>query len=96
MTDAEKSQMSNYGRSLINLKERSDLTLPVSTNPLYLANQSKFNNKYTFVASIDGTTYNDPLSILRPSQANSVTAEQFFNGISAMWSDWASNYGQYI
>lgn len=96
MTDAEKAQMSNYGRSLINLKERSDLTLPVSTNPLYLANQSKFNNKYTFVASIDGTTYNDPLSILRPSQANSVTAEQFFNGISAMWSDWASNYGQYI
>jgi hypothetical protein len=95
-TETDLSKMTYFGRSVINLANRSDVVFPVSTKPIYLANQSTFNNKYTFVASIKGTTYNDPTAILRPSDINHKSAKEFFLGIGARYTNWATDYAQWF
>jgi hypothetical protein len=95
-TEADKAKMSHFGRSVIEIANRSDVVFPVSTKPIYLANQNTFNNKYTFVASINGTTFNDPTTILRPSDINHKTAKDFFLGIGARYTTWATDYSQWF
>ena len=95
-TDADYAKMSNYGRSLTKLTERSDVVFPISTKSIYLANQKTFNNKYNFQATIKGATYNDPIDVFRPAQVNHKTAIEFFQGIAPRYESWAIDYKDFI
>ena len=96
VTAEDQAKMSNYGKSVIALTERSDVVFPVSTNPMYLANQKAFNNKYNFIASIGGAEYNDPIDVFRPAQVNHKTAKDFFLGIGARYTSWTTDYSQWF
>ncbi len=54
MTDEEKAELSHFGKSVMNLKENSDIVYPYSTTPTYVNNQTFFSTHQHFNTSIDG------------------------------------------
>lgn len=56
LTDAEKETLSPFGRSIIELKENSDITAPYASTSVYKNNQSQFKNANQFWSLMDGVT----------------------------------------
>ena len=57
MDDDQLSEMSPYGRSVIKLKNRSDIVYPYSTSKLYVNNPSKFFMEELFNSSVGSADY---------------------------------------
>lgn len=87
--------MSYFARDVWNLAERSDIVYPISTNPLYLNNQSSFGYGDTFASKVNGTVYTDIGSAIYNFK---FTPKQLFDGIAELNSkaNWESLYSQYF
>ena len=78
MTDEQKSKLSYFGRSVIDLQERSDVVYPYSTNAKYQNNASQFRPSRMYRTTATTKEY-------APStfhEETSVTAEAYFNGMA--------------
>ena len=87
LTDEEKAKLSNFGRSVISLQEKSDIVYPYSTNAKYQNNASQFRPGRLYRTSATTKEY-------APStfhEETSVTAESYFNGMATYLKDlWPS------
>ena len=78
LTDEQKSKLSYFGRSVIDLQERSDVVYPYSTNAKYQNNASQFRPSRMYRTTATTKEY-------APStfhEETSVTAEAYFNGMA--------------
>lgn len=89
------AEMSYFGQSVWNLYKNSDVVFPISTNSLYLNNQSSFEYASTFKTSVDNVTYTDIGSAM---YNNGYTAKQMFEGISVLVNrtSWENAYSEYF
>ena len=76
MEESDKQELSNFGRSLMNMQEKSDIIFPYYNSPVYYNNSSKFTRQEIFSTTIDGTPYGNPIEPLR----NGKSALEVFNG----------------
>ena len=87
LTVEEKAKLSNFGRSVISLQEKSDIVYPYSTNAKYQNNVSQFRPSRLYRTSATTKEY-------APStfhEETSVTAEAYFNGMATYLKDlWPS------
>ncbi len=83
MSDAELAKMSYFGRSVMELQQRSDVVYPFHNNPTYVNYQSNFNSTNMYGTDISGTKYTSaPLTF---HENASVTAESYFAGMKAYY-----------
>ena len=95
ISEENQEKMSYFARDVWNLAERSDIVYPISTNPLYLNNQSSFGYGDTFASKVNGTVYTDIGSAIYNFK---FTPKQLFDGIAELNSkaNWESLYSQYF
>ncbi len=88
MTDEEMSQMSPFGRSVMKLKQVSDIVYPVSTNPLYINNQAQFDTHSMYWSMVGGREIQFASGAFYDTK---VTAEDYFAGMKECYAlQWAS------
>ena len=78
LNDADKKEMTSFGLSVWNMKEKSDVVYPYATNPTYMNNMKHFSafEMYSSTTSAKGVqTY--AIQAFR----NGVTAEDYFTGL---------------
>lgn len=73
MTDEQLAKLSPFGRSVVRLKENSDIVYPYSTNSVYINNQSTFATGAMYSASATKTWAATDL------RDNQTTAGDYFN-----------------
>ncbi len=90
MTEEEMAGMTNFGRSVMNLKQNSDIVYAFSSNPKYINNQSNFESSSMYHSRVDGMDYQFASGAFYDS---GITAEQYFNGMAAYYkTEWASMF----
>ncbi len=88
MTEAEMANMTNFGRSVMKLKQSSDIVYAFSSNPIYINNQGQFESSSMYYSRVNGTDYQ---SVSGTFYDVGVTAEEYFTGMYAYYkSEWAS------
>ncbi len=88
MTDAEMASMTSFGRSVMKLKQNSDIVYAFSSNPNYINNQGQFESSSMYYSRVNGTDYQ---SVSGTFHDVGVTAEEYFSGMYAYYkSEWAS------
>ena len=89
MTPEQKAEMSDYGRSLMDMQEKADIVYTFSKNTFYQANEATFSQYKTSYSS----KYSDKhasVDIAVDEFRIGITAEQFFNGLYLYQQDvWA-------
>ncbi len=92
MTDAQLALMTDFGRSVLQLKNASQIVYPFATNSIYINNQSKFTTGSLFTANVKGIKY-DNLALAFHEDPD-MTAAEYFAGMKAFYDqDWASMLG---
>ncbi len=90
MTEAEMAGMTNFGRSVMKLKQSSDIVYAFSSNPTYINNQSQFESSGMYYSRVNGMDYQ---SVSGTFKDVGTTAEQYFNGMLDYYkSEWASMF----
>lgn len=86
LSNEEKAKLTNFGRSVISLQEKSDIVYPYSTSAKYQNNPSQFRPGRMYRTTATTKEY-------APStfhEESSVTAESYFNGMATfsknLWS----------
>lgn len=79
LTDAEKEALTPFGRSLIELKENSDVAYPYASTSVYKNNQSQFKNKNQSWSLMSGLTEQQWAPIAMHDKA--VTSIDYFTGM---------------
>ncbi|MDR2201848.1 MAG: hypothetical protein LBP26_03675 [Clostridiales bacterium] len=82
MDEADLAKMSNFGRSVYDTQNRSDMAVQFSSNPLFVYNSQHFTI-YALKTRINGTAY----APITGMHINKFTAEQVFNGYYAHGQD---------
>ena len=80
MSDADKAQMSGFGRSLVSMKERSDLVYGFSNQAFYQLNEETFTdykNMYSSRYTEDSTDEKIAFDEFRKG----VSAKNYFDGL---------------
>lgn len=87
MTEQQMSKMSPYGRSVIALKQNSDIVYPYASSKLYQNNQSQFWTHNLYYSNLTTAEYQ---WCAEAFHEKNVTAEAYFNGLktyyAAQWS----------
>lgn len=87
LSDEEKAKLTNFGRSVISLQEKSDIVYPYSTSAKYQNNSSQFRPGRMYRTTATTKEY-------VPStfhEESSVTAESYFNGMATFFKNlWSS------
>lgn len=82
-TEQEKEKMTYFGKSLMSMREQADIVYPLAQNELFLAKQADFT-LHANLWLINGAQY--PVEAMRGSNANKMTAEEYFDGLRAKYS----------
>lgn len=77
--EADKAKLSNFGRSVIELKERSDVLYPISTNDNYVRYPSEFQTHGLFWSTIGSEDLSRSCYAFK--ERKTVTAESYFTGM---------------
>jgi hypothetical protein len=81
MTEEQKAKMSAYGRSLMDMQEKSDIVYSFSKTAFFQSNESLLvDYKKTYSAIIGGKQYDICVDEFRKG----VSATTFFNGLLEM------------
>lgn len=87
LSNEEKAKLTNFGRSVISLQEKSDIVYPYSTGAKYQNNSSQFRPGRMYRTTATTKEY-------APStfhEESSVTAESYFNGMATFFKNlWPS------
>lgn len=74
------ADMSEFGKSIVRLKQSSDILYPVSSSPIYNNNASSFSTQYMWTANVGGMEYT---SVPQAFHDRGVTVKQYFDGMVA-------------
>ncbi len=84
MTEAEMAKMTYFGRSVITVKQNSDIVYPYSSNPAYINNQGSFGHSLMYKALVNGT---ERMWAATAIHEEGVSAEDYFSGMYAYYKD---------
>ena len=86
MTEAEMNEMSPYGKSIMKLKQKSDIVYPYSTTTLYKNNQGRFGTHAMYYSTTGGRQYQWAPNAFNEDK---VSAADYFSGMYAYYAnDW--------
>lgn len=78
--------MTNFGRSVMKLKAKSDIVYPYSNSAIYVNQSSAFNADKVWDSVVGGVSYSGPASAF---VEDNVSVADYFNGmVSAQKSKW--------
>ena len=78
MTPAQKAELTPFGRSVVEMKERADIVYPFSTNATYINNQSFFTQ--TFMSTVNNVNVQ---YAARSFHESNTSVAEYFKGIKA-------------
>ena len=78
MNEQQLANGSTYGKSLIRMKQTSDVLYPYSQHDFYMANQGSLAALSMYMSEIDGLNKNYPCAYF---WEDGITAEQYFTGL---------------
>jgi len=94
LSEAQKSKLSHYGRSLWDMKGYADIIVPVGTSELFLYNQRELQyGRERWNSIVGGTLYNTPAKAMRDN--DTLGASAYFAGLSVSQTSWEGLYGRY-
>lgn len=87
VNDEDKVKATNFGKSVIEMKENSKVVYPYSALEMVINNSSVFTEESWFLtATVDGKTLNNPFNAFKDDKAS---AKEYFNGLysyqKTMW-----------
>ncbi len=86
MTEEQMKSMTNFGRSVMKLKAKSDIVYPFSNSAIYVNQSSAFNADKVWDSVVGGVSYSGPASAFAE---DNVSVADYFNGmVSAQKSKW--------
>lgn len=77
LSDADKSEMTSFGLSVWNMKEKSEVVYPYATNSTYMNNMQHFSAFEMYSSTLAGGTQTYAIQAFR----NGATAEDYFTGL---------------
>ena len=90
MTDAQKAQMSAYGRSLMTMQEQADIVYSFAKNEFFQNNEGLLvDYKKTYSAMIGGKQYDIAVDEFKKG----TSAVKYFNGLLDLWK---YNWSMYV
>lgn len=92
MTEPEMAEMSPFARSVIALKQKSDIVYPYSGDSVYINNQANFGTHSMYYTTVNRQTYQWPSEALHEGAGGSgISAEDYFAGMKGYYDiAWAS------
>lgn len=78
MSADELGVMTHFGRSVMELKQNSDIVYPFSNTAIYMNQSGSFNADKVWQSIVDGTVYNGPATAFHES---GVSAVDYFKGL---------------
>lgn len=86
MTEEQMKSMTNFGRSVMKLKAKSDIVYPYSNSAIYVNQSSSFNADKVWDSVVGGVSYSGPVSAF---VEDNVSVADYFNGmVPAQKSKW--------
>lgn len=82
VSDETKAQLTPFGKSLVQVKDASQVVYPFSTNSVYLNNQSYFQVDSAFRTTIGSKDYQFPAIAMHE---DNVSAENYFKGMATYY-----------
>ena len=82
MTDSDLAKLSEYGRSLLALKNRANVVYPLATNSVFLNNQTLFKDfpENGLYQSRVGSDRSNPVSVFK-DYGDTISAADYFSGL---------------
>ena len=77
LSETEKSKLSYFGRSVIEMQEKSEVVYPYAKNSLYLNNASSFRPGTMFKTAVN----DKPIYLAETFRENGTSLKDAFNGI---------------
>ena len=95
LTDEQYSNLTNFGKSVMDFHNTADIAYPNSKSEIWLSNSSFFDMQYNFWGSmVDGIPYTYPTYAFKDK---GVTPQQYFEGIYAQYqSSWDRTFADFI
>jgi hypothetical protein len=84
MSETDKAEMTYYGRTLVELKEKSEIVYPTNDSSLYLNNSTKFSIYNILFTKVNGKLNQYAFEGLHTKK---ISAEDYFNGIASAFKD---------
>ncbi len=78
MTEEDMAEMTYFGRSVMTLKQNSDIVYPFSNAPEYINNQGMFGHSLMYKSAINGT---ERMWAATAIHEEGVSAEEYFSGM---------------
>ena len=91
MKKEDIEQMSYYGRSLFEVKSKSDVVYPYSDNQIFIYNQERVLESSSWSSNVGGTPYVYPYTAIKAHKS----AKDYFLGMNISAEDWEKKFGQY-
>lgn len=92
LNETELAACTNYGKSLMRMKQENDVLYPYSQHQMYMANQGDFAALATYWSNVGTTNKNFPCSYM---WEDAITAEDWFTGMysyrNTKWQDLYDN-----
>ncbi len=82
VNDETKAQLTPFGKSLVQIKDASQVVYPFSANSVYLNNQSFFQVDSAFRTTVGSKDHQFPAIAMRE---NNVSAENYFKGMATYY-----------
>ena len=76
LTEQDKAEMTYYGRTLIELKAKSDVVYPGNSSDIYRLNSSFFHTDNQYCTTIEGSDNTFVSNMIRD-----VSAKKYFDGM---------------
>lgn len=78
MSDEEMSKMTHFGRSVMELKQKSDIAYPFSGEAIYVNQSGQFNADEVWKSTVGGTVYSGPATAF---YEDNVSVADYFSGM---------------
>ena len=78
MTDDEMSVLTHFGRSVMELKQKSDVVYPFSNQAIYVNQSGQFHAGEVWKSTVGGTVYSGPATAF---YEDNVSVADYFNGM---------------
>lgn len=89
MREEEQTSMTTFGKSVLAMKQNSDIVYPYSSSRIYINNQSNFMTHSLYYSEMDGLVYGKVAEAFNDYKK---TASEYFNGMYAYYSENWSSY----
>lgn len=82
MTEQQKSTMTNFGRSVLELQSSSDIVFPYSSEPIYVNQAGRFAMVDMWETVVGGEFFNSPATRFRK---NETSLQDYFTGLKSYY-----------